>query len=82
VNDVKPTGAEIAKSLPQVDPETAAKVLLELLESNPAGMEELITNREWTRDKSVRLNSGWPANPGTDHKTESTERGRTDQLRA
>ena len=76
MNDDNTTGKQLEKRLDQVSPNVQAAMLLDLLENNPAGMDAVITNRQWTRGKGVELNSGWPVQPG-DHKTESTKRGRS-----
>lgn len=76
----KPTGAELAKKFSDADPQAQAAMLLDLLETDPAAMTEVLRARGARGDHHgpSAHGSSWPTHPG-DHRNESTREGRGTQ---
>lgn len=57
----KPTGAELAQRLAEVEPDAQAAVLYHLLQNDPGAMDSILANRDWIGGNSSKTGhgSGW-----------------------
>ena len=59
----KPTGAEIAKRLPEVAPNAQAALLFHLLETDSGTLDDVLANRDWIGGNSGTTGHGSGWNP-------------------
>lgn len=60
------TAGDVAKQPDEMPPQDQAALLLHMLETNPAGMDEVLKNRHWVGGKSSKNghSSGFPREIG------------------